>query len=34
MFVILSACRITAKVIGRFHWNLVFLLGLPISRTS
>ena len=30
----LSVCTITAKVISRFHWNLVLWLGLPISRTD
>jgi len=28
----LSVCRITAKVINRFHWNLMFWLGLPVGR--
>jgi len=32
--VILSVCRITAKVISQFHWNLMIWLGLPIGRTD
>jgi len=31
---ILSISRITAKVIGRFHWNLLLWLGLPIARSD
>jgi len=31
---VLSASRITAKVISWFHWNLVLWLGLPIGRTG
>jgi len=31
--VILSVCRITAKVISLFHWNLVLWLGQPLGRT-
>jgi len=26
--------EITAKVMGRFHWNLVLWLGLPFRRTG
>jgi len=33
-FVCLSVSRITAKVISRFHWNLVLWSGLPIERTD
>jgi len=29
-----SVCRITAKVINRFHWNLVLWSGLPSWRTD
>jgi len=25
---------ITAKVICRFHWNLVLLLGIPVPRIN
>jgi len=32
--VYLSVCRITAKIIRQFHWNLVLWLGLPIGRTD
>jgi len=32
--VILSVCRITAKLISRCHWNLVLCLGLPTGRTN
>jgi len=32
--VCVSVSRITAKVISRFHWNLVLWLGLPIERTD
>ena len=31
---ILSVCKITAKVISGFHWNLVLWLGQPIRRTD
>jgi len=29
-----TVCSITAKVISRFHWNLVLWLDLPIGRTD
>jgi len=32
--VILSMCRITAKIICRFHWNLVLWLGVSVGRTD
>ena len=32
--VVLSVSRITAKVLSRFHWNLVLWLGLPVWRTD
>ena len=28
----LYVCRIAAKVISRFHWNLVLWLGLPVEE--
>jgi len=31
---VILQCKISTKVISRFHWNLVLWLGLPIGRTD